>query len=147
MHRLQVTLLALAKNSHSICWVMWMMSSLYLQKFKFTDLQPLPCIFGEPLQQREQMSWRSPRRQPCVRTGRSGSCPAGAVGVSRSGTTGSSSLKHAGYTLMTSDNFSFQNNGIKKFTCWKTMGYFGKQWVFKKSNVFLHDFTHDLFWL
>jgi len=34
-----------------------------------------------------------------------------------------------------SDNFSFQNNGIKKCTCWKTMGFFGKQWVFLKSNV------------
>ena len=51
-----------------------------------------------------------------------------------------------------SDNFSFQNYGIKKCTCWKTMGFSGKQWVFwennvvfLKSNVFLHDFTHDLF--
>jgi len=30
-----------------------------------------------------------------------------------------------------SDNFSFQNNGIKKCTYWKTMRFFGKQWVFK----------------
>ena len=34
-----------------------------------------------------------------------------------------------------SDNFSFQNNGVKKCTCWKTMGYFGKQWFFSENNV------------
>jgi len=37
--------------------------------------------------------------------------------------------------VLVSDNFSFQNNGIKKCTCWKTMGFYGNQWVFK-SNVF-----------
>jgi len=36
-----------------------------------------------------------------------------------------------------SDNFSFQNNGIKKCTCWKTMGFMGKQWVFWENNVFV----------
>jgi len=44
----------------------------------------------------------------------------------------------SGY-VTTSDNFSFQNNGIKKCTCWKTMGFF--------KQCFWHDFTHDLFWL
>ena len=34
-----------------------------------------------------------------------------------------------------SDNFSFQNNGIKKCTCWKTM-LFGKQCFFKKAMFF-----------
>jgi len=38
--------------------------------------------------------------------------------------------------FMCSDNFSFQNNGIKKCTCWKTMGFLGKQWVFLENNVF-----------
>jgi len=57
------------------------------------------------------------------------------------------------YTSYTcSDNFSFQNNGIKKCTCWKTMGFLGTQWVlgnnvFFKKQCFWHDFTHDLFWL
>jgi len=37
------------------------------------------------------------------------------------------------YIPRNSDNFSFQNNGIKKCTCWKTMGFFGKQWVFLKQ--------------
>ena len=37
--------------------------------------------------------------------------------------------------LTVSDNFSFQNNGIKKCTCWKTMVFFGKQWVFEVNNV------------
>ena len=43
----------------------------------------------------------------------------------------------------TSDNFSFQNNWIKKCTCWKTKvfwennGFFwGKQCFFFKSNIF-----------
>jgi len=35
-----------------------------------------------------------------------------------------------------SDNFSFQNNGIKECTCWKTMGFWGKQCFSFKSNVF-----------
>jgi len=43
-----------------------------------------------------------------------------------------------------SDNFSFQNNGIKECTCRKTMGFWGKQCFFKKA-MFLHDFTNDLF--
>jgi len=34
-----------------------------------------------------------------------------------------------------SDNFSSQNNGIKKCTCWKTMGFLGKQCFFLE-NVF-----------
>jgi len=34
-----------------------------------------------------------------------------------------------------SDNFSFQNNGIKKCTCWKKMGFMGKQWVLGENNV------------
>ena len=28
--------------------------------------------------------------------------------------------------IICSDNFSFQNNGIKKCTCWKTFGFYGK---------------------
>jgi len=36
-----------------------------------------------------------------------------------------------------SDIFSFQNNGIKKCTYWKTMGFLGKQWVFGKTMSFL----------
>ena len=38
----------------------------------------------------------------------------------------------------TSDNFSFQNNGIKKCTCWKTMGFFMENngFFLKKSNGF-----------
>ena len=41
------------------------------------------------------------------------------------------------FTLLVtiSDNFSFQNNGIKKCTCWKTMGFSGKQWFFWENNV------------
>ena len=38
-----------------------------------------------------------------------------------------------------SDNFSFQNNGIKKCTCWKTMGFWennGFSVFHVKSNVF-----------
>jgi len=35
-------------------------------------------------------------------------------------------------SLETSDNFSFQNNGIKKCTCLKTMRFFEKQWVFQQ---------------
>jgi len=42
-----------------------------------------------------------------------------------------------------SDNFSCQNNGIKKCTCWKTMGFWGKQWVFMGRNVFTG--LHTLF--
>jgi len=34
-----------------------------------------------------------------------------------------------------SDNFSFQNNGIKKCTCWKTMCFWEKQWVLGENNV------------
>jgi len=34
-----------------------------------------------------------------------------------------------------SDNFSFQNNGIKKYTCWKTMGFLGKTMVLGENNV------------
>jgi len=30
------------------------------------------------------------------------------------------------YLFTGSDNFSFQNYGIKKCTCWKTMGFSGK---------------------
>ena len=44
-------------------------------------------------------------------------------------------LRHKG-RITVSDNFSFQNNGIKKCTCWKTMGFWGKQWVFGENNVF-----------
>jgi len=40
-----------------------------------------------------------------------------------------------------SDNFSIQNNGIKKGTCRKTMGFGEKMFFFKA--MFLHDFTHD----
>jgi len=43
----------------------------------------------------------------------------------------------ANQTVMNSDNFSFQNNGIKKCTCWKTMGFMGKQWGFGENNGFL----------
>jgi len=32
-----------------------------------------------------------------------------------------------------SDNFSFQNNGIKKCTCWKTMRFFFKNNAFFKQ--------------
>jgi len=46
-----------------------------------------------------------------------------------------------------SDIFSFQNNGIKKCTCCKTIGSFLKNNGFFKSNVIWHNFTHDLFWL
>jgi len=44
-----------------------------------------------------------------------------------------------------SDNFSFQNNGIKKCTCWKTMGFWGKQWVFlgKQCCCFLKAMFFD----
>ena len=45
------------------------------------------------------------------------------------------SLKKPKTYLPTSDNFSFQNNGIKKCTCWKTMGFLGKKWVFGVNNV------------
>jgi len=48
-----------------------------------------------------------------------------------------------------SDDFSFQNNGIKKKNMlennrffWKTMGFF-----FIKRQCFWHDFTHDFFLL
>ena len=40
------------------------------------------------------------------------------------------------FFLTISDNFSFQNNGIKTCTCWKTMVFLGKQWVFWKTMVF-----------
>ena len=41
------------------------------------------------------------------------------------------------------DNFSFQNNGIKKCTCWKTMGFMGKQWVLGKQCCFLKNNVFD----
>ena len=37
------------------------------------------------------------------------------------------------YIPSITDNFSFHNNGIKKCTCWKTVGFFGKQWGFFKA--------------
>jgi len=37
---------------------------------------------------------------------------------------------------MISDNFLFQNNGIKKCTSWKTMGFMGKQCFFLENNGF-----------
>ena len=42
--------------------------------------------------------------------------------------------------------FRFKNNGIKKCTCWKTMGFIEKQCLFFLKQCFWHDFTHDLFW-
>ena len=41
------------------------------------------------------------------------------------------------------DNFSFQNNGIKKCTCWKTMGFLWKTMVFffKKAMVLTRLYT------
>jgi len=39
-------------------------------------------------------------------------------------------------TYKSSDNFSFQKNGIKKCTCWKTMGFLEKQILFKKKAMF-----------
>jgi len=50
--------------------------------------------------------------------------------------------------VISSDNFSFQNNGIKKCTYWKTMRCFGKQWVFKAmffyttSHMIYFDYMH-----
>ena len=45
--------------------------------------------------------------------------------------------------VVLSDNFLFQNNGIKKCTCWKTMSFLGKQcfffekqWFFLKKQCF-----------
>jgi len=62
------------------------------------------------------------------------------------GVVGDGVIDDADMIAATSDNFSFQNNGIKKCTCWKTMGFLRKQWGFfwggelcvilKKSNVF-----------
>ena len=52
-----------------------------------------------------------------------------------------------------SDNFSFQTNGIKKCTCWKTMGFLGKQWVFGENNVvvfkamFFDTTSHMIFFI
>ena len=54
-----------------------------------------------------------------------------------------------GYDLH-SDNFSFQNNGIKKCTCWKTMGFrenngfFGKTMFFFKKQCF-YTTTHMIY--
>jgi len=49
-------------------------------------------------------------------------------------------------SIVISDNFSFQNNGIKKVHMLENNGFFGKQCCFFfKAMVFLHDFTHGLF--
>ena len=45
-------------------------------------------------------------------------------------------MKIAKIIIYISDNFLFQNNGIRKCTCWKTMGFLENDGVFLKSNVF-----------
>ena len=42
-----------------------------------------------------------------------------------------------------SDNFSFQNNGIKKCTCWKTMGFWENNGVFWKTMNFFKAMFFD----
>ena len=37
--------------------------------------------------------------------------------------------------LHNSDNFLFQNNGIKKCTCWKTMRFFGKAMILTRLHT------------
>ena len=61
-----------------------------------------------------------------------------------------SATRYARSIIMTSDNFSFQNNGIKKCTCWKTMGFLRKQWVFWENNgyfkaMFFNTTSHMIY--